>query len=136
MSWIWQNWSTKYVEDAEQKIKAIVSHVNSLSIAQYINYASQLVEYQEWARAERNIVGSSPTAPNPVQSNQVPAYFTLAEDYGLPQDMYFATSNNSDQTVEEEFSSYVSGSLSLQGTNMLKFWEVRIQQHSITPNFT
>jgi hypothetical protein len=75
--------------------------------------------------AERNITSSSPTAPDLVASNQVLAYFTLAEDYGLSQDMYFATPNNSDQTVEEEFSSYASGSLSLQGTNMLQFWEVR-----------
>ena len=107
MSWIQQNWSTEYVEDAEWKIKAIVSHVNSLSITQYIKYTSQLVKYQEWARAKRNIAGSSPTAPNPVQSNQVPAYFTLPEDYGLPQNMYFTTPDNSDQTVKEEFSSCV-----------------------------
>ena len=75
-------------------------------------------------------MGSSPTAPNPVQSNQVPAYFTLAKDYGLLQDMYFTTPDNSEQTVKVEFLffSYVSGLLSLQGTNMLKFWEVHIQQ--------
>src|ERR1700683_1020354 len=31
---------------------------------------------------------------------------------------------------------HVSGPLSPQGTNMLKFWEVHIQQHGVTPNFT
>ena len=61
----------------------------------------------------------------PVRSNQVPAYATLAADYGLPLDMYFVTSNNVEQTVEEEFCSYVLGSLSPPETPLLKFWEVR-----------
>ena len=68
-------------------------------------------------------MGSSPIEPDPDQLNQAPAYFTLAEDYGL-QDMYFATPSNRKQTVEEEFRSYTSGALSPPGTNMLKFWEV------------
>ena len=49
----------------------------------------------------------------------------LAANYGLPQDMYFTTSNSFEQPVEEEYHSYVSGALSPQGTNILKFWEVR-----------
>ena len=61
----------------------------------------------------------------PVRSSQVPAYATLAADYGLPLDMYFVTSNNVEQMVEEEFRSYVSGSLSPPETPLLKFWEVR-----------
>jgi hypothetical protein len=81
-----------------------------------------LVRYREQAEAARAI--SLPN-PEPVRSNQVPAYATLAADYGLPLDMYFVTSNNVEQTVEEEFRSYVSGSLSPPETPLLKFWEVR-----------
>jgi hypothetical protein len=81
-----------------------------------------LVGYREQAEAARAI--SLPN-PEPIQSNQVPAYATLAADYGLPLDMYFVTSNNVEQTVEEELRSYVSGSLSPPETPLLKFWEVR-----------
>jgi hypothetical protein len=81
-----------------------------------------LVGYREQAEAARAI--SLPN-PEPVRSNQVPAYATLAADYGLSLDMYFVTSNNVEQTVEEEFHSYVSGSLSPPETPLLKFWEVR-----------
>jgi hypothetical protein len=56
--------------------------------------------------------------------DQALAYYTLAKDYGL-QDMYFATPSNREQTVQEEFHSYASGALSPQGTNILKYWEVR-----------
>ena len=65
-------------------------------------------------------VHSSPTEV----LDQALAFFTLAKDYGL-QDMYFATPSNRKQTVQEEFHSYVSGALSPQGTNILKYWKVR-----------
>jgi len=86
-----------------------------------------LVEYWEQAKAERtrrSTEGSAPVHSDPVRPDQVPAYAMLAADYGLPQDMYFATSNSFEQTVKEEYRSYVSGALSPQGTNILKFWEV------------
>jgi len=83
-----------------------------------------LVEYREQTGANGAIAGSSTTVPDPARLNQAPAYFTLAEDYGL-QDMFFATPNNRKQTVQEEFHSYTSGALSPPGTNILKFWEVR-----------
>jgi len=83
-----------------------------------------LVGYREQAEAARGVASSLPN-PEPVRSNQVPAYATLAADYGLPLDMYFVTSNNVEQIVEEELRSYVSGSLSPPETPLLKFWEVR-----------
>jgi hypothetical protein len=83
-----------------------------------------LVRYWEQAEAARGVASSLPN-PEPIQSNQVPAYTTLAADYGLPLNMYFVTSNNVKQTVEEEFRSYISGSLSPPETPLLKFWEVR-----------
>jgi len=83
-----------------------------------------LVGYQEQAEAARGATSSLPN-PEPIWSNQVPAYATLAADYGLPLDMYFVTSNNVEQMVEKEFHSYVSGSLSPPETPLLKFWEVR-----------
>jgi hypothetical protein len=83
-----------------------------------------LVGYQEQAEAARGVASSLPN-PESVQSNQVPAYTTLVADYGLPLDMHFVTSNNVEQTVEEEFCSYISGLLSPPETPLLKFWEVR-----------
>jgi len=81
------------------------------------------VEYREWSKAKRGNVSS--TAPEPVRSNQIPAYTSLAQQYGLPDDMYFATPDSlEEQTVEEEYRSYVTASISPPGTNILKFWEV------------
>jgi len=78
-----------------------------------------LTEYREQTRADVAV----PSSPTEVL-DQAPGFFTLAKDYGL-QDMYFTTPSNCEQTVQEEFHSYASGALSPQGTNILKYWEVR-----------
>jgi hypothetical protein len=81
------------------------------------------VEYHERSKAKRGNVSS--TTPEPIRSNQIPAYTSLAQQCGLLDDMYFATPDSlEEQTVEEEYRSYVTASISPPGTNILKFWEV------------
>ena len=92
-----------------------------------------MAEYRA-QRAEGADVPSA-TVPNPV-SNQVPLIQSLAERYGLGADMNFTGPQNPhDQTIEQEYQSYVTAPLSADGTNTLKFWEVRgININSILMN--
>jgi hypothetical protein len=84
----------------------------------------QMAEYRERAKVRKGIALSS--VPDPVRTRQLPTFYSLAEEYGLPDDMHFATPANVDeQTIEQEFQSYVTAQPSPLGTNILKFWEVR-----------
>ena len=61
---------------------------------------------------------------DPTNSTAIPAYAYLAEQYRLT-DMQFGTPEDVDeQTLEQEYQSYVTAAPSKQGTDMLKFWEV------------
>jgi hypothetical protein len=78
-------------------------------------------------RARRTGEDAAPSAavPGP-RSNQAPQYRSLAERYGLGAEMNFASpESRHDQTIEQEYQSFVTAPLSAAGTNTLKFWEVR-----------
>jgi hypothetical protein len=65
-----------------------------------------------------------PTTTGPTPPAAIPAYMSLAAQYGL-SDMDFQSSEDvQGQTVEQEYQSYVTAALSKPGTDMLKFWEV------------
>jgi hypothetical protein len=70
---------------------------------------------------------SAPTANTPQQPptrDQPPRPFTkLASRYGLPN-MEIRRSNSGIQTVDQEFSAYVTGNPSPEHTDPLSFWEV------------
>lgn len=58
-------------------------------------------------------------------SEPVPlGYETLGEQYGLEDMDIFAPSDQQDQTIEQEYQSYVTERLSSAGTSTIKFWEV------------
>jgi hypothetical protein len=62
------------------------------------------------------------TATAPSNSTAIPAYASLAEQYGLT-DMFGTPEDVDGQTLEQEYQAYVTAALSKQGTVMLKFWE-------------
>jgi len=65
------------------------------------------------------------TIATPVESTAVPAFTHLARKYGLA-DMQLGASRDSEvQTLEQEYQSYVTAPLSVEGTDLLRFWEVR-----------
>ena len=83
-----------------------------------------MAEYCMYARASRRVSGSF-AAVSSLVCDERPAYTNLADQYGV-MDMQFATSKSvEEQTIEQEFQSFVTAPLSPRGTNTLKFWEVR-----------
>lgn len=82
------------------------------------------MEYCEWSKTQRGNTLSSSLPSESARSNQVPAFTSLAQQYGLPDDMYFTTPINHEEQSIEEFRSYVTSPVSPMGTNELKFWEV------------
>lgn len=54
-----------------------------------------------------------------------PGYMSLAEQYGLSDDMAIGDSGSSCQaTIEQEYQAYITAPLSPQSMDILKFWEV------------
>jgi hypothetical protein len=54
-----------------------------------------------------------------------PGYMTLAQQYGLSDDMEIGNSGSSCQaTIEQEYQAYITAPLSPKTMNILKFWEV------------
>ena len=83
-----------------------------------------MAEYCARARASGRVSGSC-AAVSPLIRDEHPAYINLADQYGV-MDMQFATPESvEEQTIEQEFQSFVTAPLSPRGTNTLKFWEVR-----------
>jgi len=91
-----------------------------------------MTEYHERARARAVAAGVSASpfvGHNVVQSNQAPSRDSLMWDYGLTNEMDItACENPNEQTIEQEFQSFVMAPLSPKGTSSLKFWEVREAQ--------
>jgi hypothetical protein len=64
--------------------------------------------------------------PEGSHSGEVPKYMTLAEQYGLSDDMNIGESKANEQTIEQEFQAYITAPLTPTSVNILKFWEVCI----------
>jgi hypothetical protein len=94
-----------------------------------------MTEYRERVRARAVAAGVSASlfvSHNVAQSNQVPSLDSLMWDYGLTNEMDITIHKNAnDQTIEQEFQSFVSAPLSPKGTSTLKFWEVCEAKRSV-----
>ena len=79
-----------------------------------------MAEYRERAKAR----APASTVVTPVESVAAPAYTHLVQKYGLA-DMRLGASRDSEaQTLEQEYQSYITAPLSVEGTDMLRFWKV------------
>jgi hypothetical protein len=65
------------------------------------------------------------TIVTPVESTAVPAFTHLAQNFGLADMQLGASWDSEAQTLEQEYQSYVTAPLSIEGTDLLRFWEVR-----------
>lgn len=54
---------------------------------------------------------------------EMPAYMSLAAQYGLEDDMTIGRSGGQEQTVEQEYQAYITAPLSPVDMPILKFWE-------------
>jgi hypothetical protein len=69
------------------------------------------------------IVTGPSQRPLPVQRE--PAYMSLAERYGLSEDMFLAGGDNSEeQTIEQEYQAYATAPVTASNVDMIKYWEV------------
>ena len=76
-------------------------------------------EYREKMGAEQ----STRTA-DPLVTADMPKYMSLAEQYGIAEDMEIGESSELMQTIEQELQAYITAVLSPKNVNILKFWEV------------
>jgi hypothetical protein len=58
-------------------------------------------------------------------SGNKPGFMSLAEVYGLPNDMMLGSGRQKVQSVDQEYTDYVSAVLSAPSVDILKFWEAR-----------
>ena len=79
-----------------------------------------MVEYRQRAAATEE--QGAPAGPS---TDDMPAYQTLAAQYGIEEEMDIGRSNTREQTVEQEYQAYIMAPLSPKNINILKFWEVQ-----------
>jgi hypothetical protein len=115
MSWIRKHWDHEYIVSAEETIKATVC----LRIVVYLKL-TDIVQLQEYR--DRRTPRSTVLPDASVSSEQ---WQDLDEQYGLDDMFDDAVEVSSQQTLEEEYAAYVNAPLSLKGTQMLPYWEVR-----------
>jgi hypothetical protein len=72
---------------------------------------------------------TQPTPMSPrrtvVASSRRPAVSRVAERFGMSSMFAVNTPDRHAQTTEQELQAYITGQLSPEGTDMIKFWEVR-----------
>ena len=123
MSWICQHWEQDYIDDAEQKIKQIVSIL--YHTCDYNINETKMTNYRACMNTQEGDGDSNPSAIPDPQPNRPQGFMSLAQRYGLEAEMDFAAPESvTEMTIEQEYQFYVTGALSAKGTNTLKFWEV------------
>ena len=79
-------------------------------------------EYRERA----NAAAQPPPIPVAQGSSNVPAFMNLAAQYGLEDDnLGFGNNNTSDQTLEQEYQTYIIAPVSNSDCSHVKYWEVQ-----------
>jgi hypothetical protein len=115
MSWIKQNWEEEYIEDAKEKILETVSCLHH-SESEVLIWVEKMLEYRENATTEEEQPKAS--------SSAAPQFMSLAEQYGMGDEMEIGSSGTDEQTIEQEYDSYVTAALSAKTVDILKFWDV------------
>jgi hypothetical protein len=88
-------------------------------------------EYREHAQARNPRTGPSVANPSLAEARSTwsaslssLAYASLAEQYGLGDMMFHTPANADDQSVEQEYQSYVGEPICPMATDPIKYWEV------------
>jgi hypothetical protein len=124
MSWIRKHWEAQYISDAEEKIRRTVRDFPTLiSYAQ--NDSPNLHKMREYRDKMSSSAGESTSVPQGTDSTEdMPMYMSLADQYGIADEMEIGESSATMQTIEQEYQAYITAVLSLKTVNILKFWEV------------
>ena len=119
MSWIRKHWDQDFISQAEDKIRETVRNVYDFYAWNVLPILHKMQEYREKMGAEQ----STRTA-DPLVTADMPKYMSLAEQYGIAEDMEIGESSELMQTIEQELQAYITAMLSPKNVNILKFWEV------------
>jgi hypothetical protein len=87
--------------------------------------------YSYRQRAATKATGSSaihPACPLTSTTPKTEYWEDLTAQYGLDSMDADEANGHTDQTVDEEYSAYVTALLSPKGTDLIKFWEVLISE--------
>ena len=84
-----------------------------------------MLKYREQVKERAGDTAILPATTSTTRPTAIPAYASLAEQYGLEDMQFGPAEDDRGQTVEQEYQAYVTAALSKPGTDMLKFWEVR-----------
>jgi hypothetical protein len=126
MSWIQRHWEPEYIDDAEEKIRRTVScfilHVTPSPRSGHADCGFKMLEYRE--NATTGMAPSASGGSSAATATAVPQYMSLAEQYGIGDEMEIGGSDGVDQTIEQEYQSYVTAALSPKTIDIIKFWEV------------
>jgi hypothetical protein len=123
MSWIQNHWEQKYIVDAEAKIQKTVSCLLFRNQEMLI-WVVKMLEYRKNATVATTGKEQSAAPSASGESSTAPQYMSLGDQYGLGDEMEIGGSGTDDQTIEQEYQSYVTAALSPKTINILKFWEV------------
>lgn len=83
-------------------------------------FNSQMNEY----RVRLGMKSDSTSQNDGINASKKPGFMSLAELYGLKDDMMIGSGFQQAKSVEQEYSDYVSAMLSAPSADILKFWEV------------
>ena len=121
MTWINDHWDPEYITMAVETIKETVS----LFIRCYPNVVSLIPPPHKMRKYKGD--EESPLQGNPADpggSGAVPAYMSLADQYGIGDDMYIGIPSGGEKTIDQEYQEYVMESPSKRDIDILTFWEV------------
>lgn len=89
------------------------------------NLSLILYKMREYREKMRGTAGDPPTqTSNPLSTEDAPRYMSLADQYGIADEMEIGESSQTSQTIEQEYQAYITAALSLKTVDILKFWEV------------
>jgi hypothetical protein len=83
-----------------------------------------MVKYRQDATTETTARSSSQPRAAAAAPLRTLTYTRLADKYGMSDMRITDPSSLQMQTIEQEFQAYITAQLSVEGTNMIKFWEV------------
>jgi len=107
---------------AERSIQELV-HLVFIFLNGISSAAPKMAQYHKKGTTSEN---AEQLAQNTVRSLVSNLYSgrNLNLQYGIQMEMGIGGSNESVQTIEQEYQAYVTGALSWGGVDILKFWEV------------
>ena len=115
--------NTSYVRNVEAKICAMVC----LSCQPYLGMDLHIIRHQMVQyRQDSTMPTERPPQCRAHISSETPAFMSLAEKYGEADMRIGNPSSQEEQTIEQEYKTYVTATLSSLTTNLVKFWEVSI----------